>query len=719
MSEIKRILSDSRRRLVLALLLLMGLGGYGLGLLGGWLGDGTDVLKEEAAQYRVQLEAIKTIPLSDAVPYLEGREAPVSLELKKTVEHLLDYPDYMEYVQQQAARMSKSKLAGGDPDSFVYRNIQKTAADFAQIRDVEVKLGSQKAVTAWISERSPELFSAMGILLVVISFIDEKKKGLLALIRSCPKGRKSLSIRRMGTLLFFSVFFTFIFSVLPLLISFLIYGGWDDLGCPIQSLPLFGTCMLRVNVGGWIGLYLLVRIFSGFALGVLLWFILSLVKNRQITGLLLALLFAGEYFAYTAIMPQMSVSFLRYINIFACIFPDEMFRSYVNINFFGTPVNTLPLILILMGLLLFILSPLLIFLEDRRYAMGGNRGLERLLLWFESVLDKMRVRLNILAVECYKQLVINGGILILAAGLYICFQLPFAYRSWPADDTDRMLDQFIADMQGPITEETWEKAEGIREALSRRGSYAAEEAFALLEKQLSKACTAAQNADFEPWLINERMMETYLDKDLGDIQRWVSIVPAFFIMLLSSPLFSYENASGTRGLLRGCMKGRGFVFWRKYLLAAGAATLFTGLICLKTYLAYQDYIGAGMINVPVGNIPLLSAVPPRLSLKTFFWLLTGQRILMSCVLASLVLWLSARMRDWLSVAVSGFLFLLLPGLMSFFGIEWTASFSIIPHLSGIEWIWNQSGMLNVMSAGLWIGLAALSVWDNYRRWSRA
>lgn len=719
MSEIKRILSDSRRRLVLFLLLLMGLGGYGLGLFGGWLGDGTDVLKEEAVQYRNLLKDIKTMPLSEAVPYLEGQETPVAFELKKTAEHLLDYPDYMEYVQQQAVRMSKSKLAGGDPNSFVYRNIQKTAADFAKIRDVEVKLGSQKAVSGWITQRLPELFSAMGILLIVLSFFDEKKNGLRELIRSCPKGRGILTIRRMRALLFFSVLFTFLFSALPLGISFLIYGGWEDLSCPIQSIPLFGTCLLRVSIGGWIGLYFLVRILCGFTLGVLLWFVLSFLKNWQLSWLLLALIFAGEYTAYSRIAPQMSISFLRYINIFACIYPDEMFRTYVNINFFGRPIGTLSLMLWLMGLLLFVLAPSLVLLEEKRYAVSTKAGLKKLLDWFDKLLDGLRRRLPLFAAEGYKQLIINGGILFLLAGLWICTQQRVDFRSYPETDAEYMLDQYLESMQGPITEQTWEALEGIRKALARGGSGSAEEAFMLLEEQLQGATERARADSYEAWLINERVAETYLDKGMHDIQRWLSIVPSFFVILLCAPLFSYENQSGTRALLRGSVRGRGGIFLRKYLLGFGTALLLLGLICIKTYFAYRNYLGAEMMDVPIGNIPLLQGAPAPLSLKAFYCLLMLQRLLMGCALASLVLWLSARMRDWLSVAAAACALFILPGLLPFFGIRWTASLSIFPHIGGIEWIEEKNGALQVLSAGIWLALAALSVWDNYRRWKKA
>ena len=719
MAEIKRILSDSRRRLLLILLLLMGLGGYGLGLFGGWLGNGTEALKEEAAQYRDLLKVIKTMPLSEAGPYLEGRDAPAALELKKTVEHLLDYPDYMEFVQQQAVRMSQSQLAGGNPNSFAYRNIQKTAADFARIRDVEVRLGSQKAVSVWIMQRLPELFSAMGILLIVLSFFDEKKTGLRELIRSCPGGRSILTIRRLEALLCFSALFTFLFSALPLGISFLVYGGWEDLSCPVQSIPLFGTCLLRVSIGGWIALYFLVRILCGFTLGVLLWFILSFLKNWQFSWLLLALLFAGEYMAYTHIAPQMRFSFLRYINIFACIYPDEMFRTYVNINCFGRSVGTLTLMLWLMGLLLFILGPALVLLEGKRHAANARTGLKKLLEWFDQMLDKLRGRLGLLAAEGYKQLMINGGLLFLLAGLWVCAQLGVAYRSYPGNDAERMLDQYLESMQGPVTEASREEMEQIREALAGAAGSSAEEAFILLEQQLQRAWERAQAGSYEAWLVNERLVKTYLDKDMSSIQRWLSIVPSFFILLLCAPLFSYENQSGTRALLRGSVRGRQGIFLRKYLLGCGTALLFLGLISVRTYLAYRAYLGPQMMAVPIGNIPLLQGGPAGLSLNAFYGLLMLQRLLMGCVLACLVLWLSARMRDWLSVAAAACAILILPGLLPFFGIEWTASFSLFPHISGIEWIDNQKGMQNVLNAGIWLALGALSVWDNYRRWRKA
>lgn len=72
---------------------------------------------------RRRLAALFILPVMSLALFFSGLEG---FEAGKTP----DYDAYLDSVASQAERMSCSSVFGGDPGSFSYRNIQKTAEDF-------------------------------------------------------------------------------------------------------------------------------------------------------------------------------------------------------------------------------------------------------------------------------------------------------------------------------------------------------------------------------------------------------------------------------------------------------------------------------------------------------------------------------------------------------------------------------------------------------------
>ena len=121
--------------------------------------------------------------------------------------HVRDYAAYLKQVQSQAERQQNSSFFGRDKNSFVYRNILKTAEDFRPLTGTGVQLGNDRAVEEWLAFEAADYCFLAVMLLAAMSFFDERKKGLEASIRCCSGGRGKLGARRCGILLFFSVLY--------------------------------------------------------------------------------------------------------------------------------------------------------------------------------------------------------------------------------------------------------------------------------------------------------------------------------------------------------------------------------------------------------------------------------------------------------------------------------------------------------------------------------
>ena len=100
------------------------------------------------------------------------------MRLRAQAEYLLDYPGYLDRVQDQAYKMQHSSIFGADPSSYTYRNIIKTAKDFSDCSSSGIRLGYDRSIQDWLAFSWADWGFLAAVLLLVMSFLDERKKGL-------------------------------------------------------------------------------------------------------------------------------------------------------------------------------------------------------------------------------------------------------------------------------------------------------------------------------------------------------------------------------------------------------------------------------------------------------------------------------------------------------------------------------------------------------------
>ena len=217
MNEWKRIVSDRKRLAAFLCIPLLCLALFFYQKCGGDFGT----LLTDAEEYRELLEAY-----SDSTPaqIIEAYSENWSLteeeqRLLSQAEHLRDYAEYLERVQDQAYKMQASSIFNANRDSFTYRNILKTAADFADCTAEGVRLGNDRAVQDWLAFSLADWGFLAAVLLLVMSFMEERKKGLAAIVRTCPAGRGNLQVSRLLVLLTYCAGMTLLLYFLPLALS--------------------------------------------------------------------------------------------------------------------------------------------------------------------------------------------------------------------------------------------------------------------------------------------------------------------------------------------------------------------------------------------------------------------------------------------------------------------------------------------------------------------
>ncbi len=709
MSELHRILKDRRRLTLLLVLPFLCLGLYLLERMGGEVRGGVDYLKAEISAYRENVPRFAVMSAAEAEAdqsesYWFDKEG--SSTLRTTKLHVTGYADYLARVQTQAKRMASSSIFGKDKDSFTYRNIQKTARDFLTLDGIRVEFGGNRALETWIGFRGGDLLFLLAILVLVLTFFEDKRCGLLPLVRACPKGRRVLALERLGILLLASFVLTLLLCLLPLVMALFLYGGTDTLGHTIQSVEGFRTCTLHVTVGQWIGLYLLVKVLCGFLLGLLFWFVLSFLSQMQLAWLVLLGILGAEYAAWTLIAPQMAISVIRYVNLFAYVFPAETLSGYGNMNFFGYPVGTLVLLLWIFTLLTVSLSAWVVFGAARRRPLGNRNVLGRLVSLWNRAFDLLRSRFSLLTMEGYKLLIISGTVLFLLAAIWYAPKLRyFGYRFGNAEDAS--YNSYVREAAGPITAETDAYLARARENLADYygDSDAYEAALDRLEAELETLRERAAVGGYTPWLTEQVRINNVLGPDARSIHRWSGLVALLTLLLVCAPVFSFERKAGTEKLLRTTPKGRGPVLRRKYATVCLEALAIWAILYLRQWTGTLDYIGSASLDAPIQNVRLLSDSPLRVTLKQFLALAFALRLTAMLVVALLVAWISFRAKSWEQAVLAGAVLLLFPGVIYYFDQPWGGYISVLPMLTGIELlIPGRTTVLYALASLCWLAI---------------
>ena len=212
MRELGRILS--RRRLALGLMAILLLNGllfareqrekdYGLDLelpsAGGIVSfDGSFTVTREPVdawaarqRYSEWLDLVRGMPLADAVAFLNDEKTMISERLTgdnendkldfvavnnilSKTDYLTGYGDWLENIQKNKENLLTFSLFN-DPNSFSGRNILKTADEFEKLRGVELSIGADGAVEAFMTFPLTDYFLALMLLLIGLSFLEERK----------------------------------------------------------------------------------------------------------------------------------------------------------------------------------------------------------------------------------------------------------------------------------------------------------------------------------------------------------------------------------------------------------------------------------------------------------------------------------------------------------------------------------------------------------------
>ena len=594
MNEWKRIVSD-RKRLVLMLcipLVCFALFFYQKAM---------DAMWADPQEYRALVEKWRDHDPEEILAALSEQfeMSENEMRLKAQVEYLKDYPNYLERVQEQAYKMQHSSIFGADHNSFTYRNIIKTAKDFADLSSDGVRLGDDLAMQNWLAFSWADWGFLAVILLLVMSFLEERKKGLAAIVRSCPAGQGKLQGTRLLILLLYSAGMTFLLYYLPLVVSLVAEGGWSDLSRPVQSLAAFQKCTAQLTIGEFLTQFFFLKTACGFFLGVLIWFALSFLEQVQLCWMVTAAALAVEYFLHTTIPAQSILSPLRYVNVFSYVFTSKIYTEYVNLNFFTYPIgkSTMLLGLLLIGTV--VLTTVIVVLMPKRYPFGNRDLLGKWINLWNRVKDPVLRKLGMVGFEWYKQLFMTAGGIVLVLGLLISRDLPLNSGAYNRIE-DSLYRQYVAQVQGPVTQSTHDYIAQAKAALDSSGINAGE-----FEAALNRLEQTVADMPEGAWLVDDTMFLNIYGNDSWYTQRNTVLIALLILCASLSSLFAPEQNADLRRMLHSTPRGQERLFWAKYGVAVGITVLVWLMVFVQEWRTASEMLGEAILSAPCSSIGML------------------------------------------------------------------------------------------------------------------
>ena len=781
MNEIKRILGNRRILIALALILLVNgflfvkdqsENEYGMNLVlpqtelsvffdGGYMGQGEKAdAKETYAHYREWIGKVKEMPLSEAVSVLEQEKdrletllknedsprddakatyAAVNTLLSQT-KYLNDYPDWLDSIQRNKDSMLSFSIFS-DPDSFSGRNILKTAGEFEKLQGIKLTLGENGAVGALLSFSLTDYFLLTLLMIIAVSFLEERKKGLWNVVHAAPGGRLRLALKRTGILFFISVCGVLLLYGTNLMIGFSVYGGYDSLNRSVQSVELLGGLPQLSTIGQFLFQWFLLRIGAAFFISLLLWLLLTAIHNVKYTILITGGILALEYSLYTLLPVQSGLNLFKYFNLFTYISMSDLYTNYLNIDLFGYPFGICRISQLAIPMLCVLLGTACIVINCCKKPAAGKDLFGRFAMKLNSITDRFLGRLRLFGFEAYKTIWIHKGMIVIALLIYLAMQLSYTAPVPVSNAAEGAARQYTAELAGEITEDTFNRIGNIQSELNQMiADYKAAQTayengemeypqFDVYAREASAAQTKSEGLDivrdrveqlqeqakekgFVPYLIAEAPFESVYGKTAENNRQSAAMLSLLILGLLLAGCMTYEKQSGITGLTASTVKGRGGLLTRKILLATVCATLVWAVVYGMELRAFLIICDIGTLSASAENLVLLSNLTLSCKISTALIFLYGFRLLTLFCAAMLSLLVSSCIKRMEAAYIAVCAVMLLPSLLySYMGLAPMKYLSLSVPISAMPLLQSENAVTVIgIVTGCLIALIGISAY---------
>lgn len=680
-----------------------------------WLGYQSEEEFNSAISNYPYLEALSSNPEKFSRAYNVYRE--YLTRIISQAEHQSTYEDYLLGISEQAKKMSMMSIFGNQ-NSFSNRNIFKTAEDFEMLNDIEVTFGNNIGVEKWLEFELADYFFLAIMVVVVLSFLEERKKGLWSVVRCSPNGRAKLGLERIGVLMSASLLGTVLIYGIPLIVSLAINGGFDGLGRSLQSLESFKTCTLRITISQWLVQYFAVKIASGLLLGLLLWCVLGSLANAQFSLSVLGVTLVGEYILFEYLPVQSFLNVFKYFNIFSFVHTSRLYTNYLNINLFGNAVGIRPLMLTVLPIAIAFFALWAMLIQAKRYPEGNKDILSKLSHIINKVSDIFRTRLSLGGWEVYKALAFQFGIFIIAGILIVTNSLSYSIY---IEERDYWYQAYLEDAEGPIDNSFEEYLARAKENInSSMNESELTSALDRIEREVEEIKERAEEGGYAPWLVDYKTYASVYGNESRDRQRLNAAIAICLLAFSCAGITAFERQSGVEKMVRSTKKGRSSLFAKKAIVASLMAAIVWCAVYLREFMQFVAINGTETFSAPVQNISALSQFPLKISFAGYLAMLYAIRLVMLILTSFIALLISHFCSRINTSYIVNLAVLGAPAILVILGTDVLKYLSPLIPVSSAEIMWSLTGngLMPIIAWVIMVTFGILALIAAGRKWCK-
>lgn len=627
-------------------------------------------------------------------------------ELYAQLEEIENYPNYLQDIQERA------KNSGGISifnlkDPFSIRNVEKTSKAFQPLEGNALQFTNTNTFVEATDFLATDFFLiALFFYVVLMLVVQEKEKGLFALVKPLSHGRGHFMCAKMGVLLFSVFLFTFLFWGGNLLITTFKYGA-VDMGVCLQSIGGYTGSALNVTVLQYWILFIFSKIFIYFLIGLLFFHFALVSKSVVMLYIRAVLLFAVSASLYWAVDGNSAFQLLKYMNIANFVQVTPIYQYYFNLNIFSRPVNIVlvfALSCVLFSTIIFVLNLHIFKSQDSVLTLKGRSLFRKK--------RRKRCHTSLSYHETYKLLIVQKAFWILI--FFICIQgYLFTQREPYIGATERYYKNYMQTLEGEVTDKTRamiareeerfasytlmkvEAEQDFAEGKISLQEYDAiqklvddntkgQEAFARVQEHFAYVEEQGRATGEIPWMVYETGYEKltgnssmgYEDDMKNAAMILVGMIAAF------AAFFAAEYSTGMIRIISCCKLGRANTVKTKLKVAFPLYTCFFAAGYVPDFIAVYKQYGLPCMNAELLSIPALSGFPIGMKLWQYLALLYAYRYLVFLCILLFIFMVSTLLKDTGTTLMILSIVLVIPAFLHIIGLRWIDYFSMNAFVSG-------------------------------------
>ncbi len=637
-------------------------------------GDSVEEWQEVYDELQAELQRMRDINILEAntTPAEYTGNIFYEIELYKRViseiESTLGYEEYLEGIESTKTRFEG---LGGlvDKNNYVYRNLIKTAAIYADLEEVTL-IPESPAGVKMVSDSYVTDFLALAMFLFfgIAVWLKEKEQGMLNLIRTAKNGRIKLAAAKMGALTVACTLCGTLLYVSNILISEAFYG-LGDLSRTIATIDVYRGTLWRISVLEFLVFNLLIKLIAYIWLALLFSVICTGVSGSLAAFGITALMSAGSYVMYTNIPALSAFAVFKYLNPFSIIKTELIFQEFRGLNILGYPFDyrKCVAVVLIVGCLVFAVLTSRLFIGPP--VLGSMKYLPklsgRILAGYLKIRRKFERHVSITGHEFHRIFIAGGITLVVVAGLALQIASYQPYRVRYMRLSEFYQRQYLEELSGPLTDEKIAFIESEQERLKGSADESEQEQRKAIN-EIAASRLSYLESNKGTYFVYDEPFGLLTAADVWNDDLKLAVVFMVLLALSMPAFFAPEWQTGMHKVVSVTMHGKRKLIRARYIMGI----VLTLLLMAITYLPMfrQTYVSYEMVSetfsYPAGSLMHLENFGTTISIGTYLVIVYLLRLVAGVLAALFIYKISAFIKSHIYTMATSFAVLLIPTLMA-------------------------------------------------------